>query len=269
MKLHWRFTCDMWIILEHVMLNICNGRRKYPTILESSQVKGLTPCAEIISTYTCATITLLCLPSGVDASRPTAIRLYSIGEQSGVVSHVVDSCIELWTGESIFIEPREWASFIQSLEMLWQSIDSCEAFNISLSHSEFWVELRTRRKSVFSNDELWSSIVLRSPGWLLLSFELSLGSGDVISQLSEDDANEGDGVSFVIERAASWLLCIESSHSISSGTLLGGKVKIRFKNSHRRTPQSCDISETLSCEAIGYNVIFIFLHFPLIQKFVQ
>ncbi len=113
-----------------------------------------------------------------------------------------------------------------SRELLWQSIDSCEAFNTSRT-VEVCVEVSTRRKSEISNVELLSSIVVRSPA--LFGNELSLESGDVISQLSDDDADDGDGVSFVIDNAASLLPCNESSHVISNGRLLERKMKHIFR----------------------------------------
>jgi hypothetical protein len=68
--------------------------------------------------------------------------------------------------------------------------------------------------------------VVRSPGLFADGVESALKSGDVISQLSDDDADDGDGVSFVIDNAASLLPCIESSHIISNGRLLGRKMKL-------------------------------------------
>ena len=115
-----------------------------------------------------------------------------------------------------------------SRELLWQSIDSCEAFNTSRT-VEVCVEVSTRRKSEISNVELLSSIVVRSPALFAGGNELSLESGDVISQLSDDDADDGDGVSFVIDNAASLPPCNESSHVISNGRLLERKIKHIFR----------------------------------------
>jgi hypothetical protein len=69
-------------------------------------------------------------------------------------------------------------------------------------------------------------MVVRRPGLFSDGVELAQGSGEAISQLSEDDAEEGEGVSFVIDKAASLLLCIESSSQvISNGTLVESNIK--------------------------------------------